>query len=206
MPSPVSHLFYAQHVLPPDEPADLAAYHRGAVFPDIRYLGVIERARSHRTGVTVYEIKRETDPWQRGNLVHNWTDEVWSGYWSQLGFDTDESSHRAHWMAVKLVEDELLFADIFDKPGIAASLAHADDGAISFGVKGRDVEHWGRIVGSMVTQAPGPDCRSKLYHELDLGFELGHLIETQAKVIKADTEWMERVRGCHQFVLDQWGQ
>lgn len=205
MPSPISHLAYAQDFAAIDTPSDLAAYWRGTVFPDIRYLGVIERAKSHRRGVTFYEVRAETASWRRGYLLHNSIDDAWNAYWIQFQLDTDEPAHRAKWMAVKLLEDELVFADIFDKAGVAALLGVADAGALALGVKSRDIERWGAIVGEMLREVPSVQSRARFAGHLDFGAELARIIEEQITLMRADEQWMARIRGCRPFVSTLWG-
>ncbi len=205
MPSPISHLAYAQDFAVTDAPSDKAAYWRGTVFPDIRYLGVIERAKSHRTGVTFHEVSAETGSWQRGYLLHNVVDEAWNAYWRQFGMDTDEPAHRAKWMAVKLLEDELVFADIFDKAGVAATLGVADAGALALGIKSRDIERWGAIVGEMLCEVPSEQSRGRFAGHLDFGAELARIIEEHITLLRADEKWMARIRGCRPFVSKLWG-
>jgi hypothetical protein len=206
MPSPISHLYYAQRLAEKYPVEDMAAYLRGTVFPDIRYLGVIDRSKSHRTDVKLEEVMAEQNSWKRGYLLHCWLDSAWNGYWLQFGLDTDKPSHQTLWMAVKLAEDERLYPSIFDKPGLATVLIRPDDEALAYGVKAGDISRWGKLVGHLLLSPPTADTRAPFYRELSIGHNLVELIERHIDEITSDSQWTGRFDGCQGFIEAAWNR
>lgn len=206
MPSLLSHLAYAQRLADKYPVEDMAAYLRGTIFPDIRYLGVIDRANSHRTGVILEEVMAEQNSWKRGFLLHCWLDSIWTGYWLQFGIGTDNPSHKTLWMAMKLVEDERLYTSIFDKSGIAVTLTGLDDEALAFGVKSSDIGHWGKLVGCLLAAPPTSATRALFYRELSISHDLAGLVERHIEEINSDSQWALRYDGCRSFIEASWEQ
>jgi hypothetical protein len=83
MPAPILHIALALLVLPllPDKnPREFIV---GAGFPDIRYLGVIERQKSHKTNPSWHSIKRERSSFKAGMEFHALVDIMHDDYMSR---------------------------------------------------------------------------------------------------------------------------
>lgn len=204
MPSTLAHLAYAQRLADVHPVEDTAAYLRGTIFPDIRYLGVIDRSQSHRSDVTMAEVLSEAEPWKRGWLLHCWLDVIWNTYWTQFGLDPNALTNRGLWMAVKRIEDELLLPTIFDKPGTAVALAMSDAPAEAFGVKAADIRRWGAMIGGQLTAPAGVQSDEALLNQLSIGPEIAAVVARRKADLQTDAQWMERISGCHTFLSKAW--
>ena len=204
MPSTLAHLAYAQRLADVHPVEDTAAYLRGTIFPDIRYLGVIDRSQSHREDVTMDEVLAEAEPWKRGWLLHCWLDVLWNAYWAQFGLDPNAPTNRGLWLAVKRIEDELLLPAIFDKPGTALALAMSDAPAEALGVKAADIRRWGMMTGGQLTAFPGAHNDEALLRQLSIGLEIAAVGARRKAKLLTDAQWMERIAGCHTFLSKAW--
>ena len=80
MAGPISHVVFAEKAAHSflnveDEPQFIV----GNLFPDIRYLDVVDRRSSHSEGVTIADIQRESDSFKAGVLLHSLVDETREG-------------------------------------------------------------------------------------------------------------------------------
>lgn len=80
----------------------------GTVFPDIRYLGVIKRGKSHFKGVTLKEVYQAPTPFQQGVLFHSFVDEYRNRWIKQKISKMDKIPKQGRQIFLKLVEDEIL--------------------------------------------------------------------------------------------------
>ncbi len=85
----------------------------GTLFPDIRYLGVISRNKTHEKGVTVSRLLEKQSAFTKGKRLHAFVDIAreklvvkWKIY--QKIKHIPGQSHKA--LFLKLLEDEILFA------------------------------------------------------------------------------------------------
>lgn len=83
----------------------------GTLFPDVRYLGTIERKKTHYRHVTLAQIQNEPSPFFRGVLLHSFVDEF-REKWIKTNQTTDkikELQGKRRTTFLKLVEDQILY-------------------------------------------------------------------------------------------------
>lgn len=77
--SPLFHLVVAEKWLASFENYDevqTRAFLLGTLFPDIRYLGKIDRKLTHESGLSIAEIRQTESPFRKGMRVHTFVDDV----------------------------------------------------------------------------------------------------------------------------------
>lgn len=196
MPAPVSHLAYGELYLRSRPELDGAVFLRGTVFPDIRYLGTIDRAQTHRVGVKLAEVAVETNAWRAGWLLHSWLDERWSGFFVEAGFMTRAENEQPRWQALKLMEADMSRTRLSDPGDVVEVLAGVDDEALEFGVKDTDVRRWGEMVGRQVLAAPTMESKQHLMRELKLDDARIVAVERAARELELEGGWGERLQEC----------
>jgi hypothetical protein len=111
MPGPISHLVYAEKLLPIIPAAtDATAYYIGTSFPDIRSLGVIEREKTHPTGLRFEAVQQATDGFAAGMLLHAYIDEVREAFVRSRNAYAGLPDSYLSTVALKICEDERLYA------------------------------------------------------------------------------------------------
>jgi hypothetical protein len=93
---------------------DRGAFIVGTVFPDIRYLKVVERDKTHFNELPFQSILDEQDSFSAGLKYHSLVDEVREKYMVEKGIYAHTPSSKFITQALKTYEDEVLYANVSD--------------------------------------------------------------------------------------------
>lgn len=114
---PVVHVYGAelffQHCRPYYSKREKAAFIRGTLFPDIRYIAGLPRNSTHTKKVTLAQVCAEPDPFRAGKLFHSYIDDQraqrsWKeGMHRHILYENKQNSHLQ-----KVVEDEICYSKI----------------------------------------------------------------------------------------------
>jgi hypothetical protein len=158
---PISHLYYAQYWLKVQHPEVLdnekSLFLKGTLFPDIRYLGVIHRAETHKKHVTLSHVQKlfKTDPFGAGMLFHSYLDEERAkfveAYKISRHLRTIPKNVRDTFL--KFLEDELL-AEKTKVIDTLFDLNTVDPKELTFGIEFHDVKRWHRYLQLYLAQSP----------------------------------------------------
>lgn len=110
MPTPISHIVYAQKAIRLFSPDEKILYFAGSVFPDIRHIGAIEKSGTHHP-VDKEGLRTITEPFLLGTELHNWIDLEREKIAEEIGLYTTNPPWPLK-TATKFLEDELHYADI----------------------------------------------------------------------------------------------
>jgi hypothetical protein len=113
----------------------------GTCFSDIRYLGVIDRSKTHYEENDFADILK-SDAFTAGMRFHSFVDNVREKYMNEKGLYAffPESAYLTQ--AVKIFEDEVLQKKIKDWGEIGGYFEEIDEGEMKFGIAEEDVERW----------------------------------------------------------------
>jgi hypothetical protein len=113
--APVTHVLLAEKWIEYKEhynKKEKRAFILGTLFPDIRYLGVVTRNKTHEFELTISDLEKKQSPFIKGKRLHAWVDETrealvvkWNIY-SKLKSIKDQK-YKATFL--KLLEDEILY-------------------------------------------------------------------------------------------------
>jgi hypothetical protein len=194
MPGPITHIAYAQHLLKTRRPElDAAVFIRGTIFPDIRFLNVIERDQTHQHGLSLEAVMQETRPWQAGMLFHSWLDDVWSEYFETVGLNLETVAGRRRLLAIKLLENHQLWRRVTGAADLAAQLVVVDEVAVAYGVAAADIERWGGLIGDTLAYEPTLERQADLLRIF--GYKSENIVALMAETAKlqADDRWDEEL-------------
>lgn len=92
-------------------PEERKAFLLGTVFPDIRYLGVIKREKTHFRQVTLDKIMQVDTPFERGLLLHSFVDEFRAQWIRQHQVEKllEKVPLAVRGVFLKLLEDEMIY-------------------------------------------------------------------------------------------------
>ncbi|MBX9696787.1 MAG: hypothetical protein K2X98_03790, partial [Alphaproteobacteria bacterium] len=130
---------------------------KGTLFPDIRYLGVIHRAETHKKHAALSHVQKlfKTDPFVSGMLFHSYLDEERAkfveAYKISRHLRTIPKNVRDTFL--KFLEDELL-AEKTKVIGILFDLNTVDPKELTFGIEPHDVKRWHRSLQMYLAQSP----------------------------------------------------
>ena len=106
MPAPLVHMTFAQAYRERHRPElDERELLRGTVFPDVRRLAGIPREATHRKGVSLDDVARQTDAWWVGWWLHSYLDEAWNNFFVGQGLVVNPLMDEATWRALKTAEE-----------------------------------------------------------------------------------------------------
>lgn len=114
---PITHVAlgekWLKHVAPDYTEEQRKEFLLGTVFPDIRYLGVIKREKTHTKGVTLEAIRKANSPFQQGMLFHSFVDEFREKWVKEKGAEkklTDIAPNQQR-IFLKIIEDQILYSE-----------------------------------------------------------------------------------------------
>ena len=83
----------------------------GTVFPDIRYLGTIEREKTHYVKVSLDQVLKEPSAFQRGVLFHSYVDEFREKWIRKYKIENKIKNMDEYRKGtfLKLIEDQILY-------------------------------------------------------------------------------------------------
>ena len=113
MAGPISHVVYAKLALQSFlDVADKKRFIIGTLFPDIRYLGHINRHATHATDVKLADVRAESDSFKAGMLFHALVDETRHAFVTNHHAYSILSKSRFTTIALKMCEDKQLHSKI----------------------------------------------------------------------------------------------
>lgn len=147
MAGPVTHIVLALKIIASGLiDTDVKEFIIGTSFPDIRYLGVIERDKTHYKNVTWHDIVTEQSPFYAGLKFHAFVDRIREEYMHNSGIYTfiRETSYRSQCM--KVAEDQILYAHCSDWTTITAFFGAIAPEELTFGIQNTDVMRWHKFI------------------------------------------------------------
>lgn len=115
---PITHAYLAKqffHLKPTYSESDRTAFLIGTLFPDIRYLGCVERCETHYPTMPLQEVLKEPSPFLAGVKFHSFVDNERIRFLTLNKLDAKLSRAlprriRNFSFFLKLIEDEILFS------------------------------------------------------------------------------------------------
>jgi hypothetical protein len=110
MPAPVMHIVLSLLILPSLPDKDPKAFIIGASFPDVRYLGVIERAKTHDEYASWDKVVKEPSSCKAGMEFHALVDKIHDNYMvSSHAYDLLPVEFQKKSQYLKFFEDILIY-------------------------------------------------------------------------------------------------
>jgi len=173
--------FYDQFLLVEDE----QKYFVGSVFPDIRYLKVIRRNQTHWQSFNLKKAK-EKGPFYLGIMVHSLTDIVRSEFVftnpevkKELSKQKDQ---RLFSVALKLLEDEIIYPKISDWGKYVNFLTKPLDEELLFGIDKDKINLWHKLLQENFSYLPNNQTRSDFLSKL--GVDKDYISQTNNLIRK----------------------
>lgn len=117
MASQITHVPYSKKVLDlflSDRRIDLREFYCGALFPDIRYLGKLNREDSHFFHTSIYDLRKIDDSFRLGFYTHSLIDEERERVVKKLNIDSLIPDQPLVGTIMKFLEDLVTFP-MFDR-------------------------------------------------------------------------------------------
>lgn len=173
MAAAITHIVLAKKVFPLYFfNLDQGEFLVGTSFPDIRYLGVIERDKTHIQNSSLKEIAGKS-AFEAGLYFHSLVDEVREKFMVSKNIYSLCPSSKYITQSLKLFEDELLYNKIHDWQEISSFFNTILNEEVVFGLKKEDVMCWHGALKKYVTQAPTAVSRAIFVADIKLPASMG---------------------------------
>ncbi len=157
MPGPVTHIILADKVFDRYfQGKNRRLFYLGTLFPDIRYLGVIDREQTHPEVSSMEEVAAQGD-FRAGMAFHALTDHIKRGFMA-AGVETKPpAAALKSGFLLKLAEDVHAYAYRNNWQPIAAYLDHIPDEAAAYGIGRTHLATWHRLLQHYLSKPPEPE-------------------------------------------------
>lgn len=156
MPAPISHIFLALHVLVGSlQNVDRHSFILGTSFPDIRYLGVIDRRKTHLSPVSFDLIKQEKDSFRAGMMFHALVDQVHEQYMQKHDVYDQIHSCLSHFKGqlLKLAADRIIHQHFQMTPYLTCFDMVTEEEKV-FGIQENNIHLWHDILQFYCADGP----------------------------------------------------
>lgn len=162
MPSELTHIIQARRFLRVHPEYDEAEFLSGTVFPDIRLLEVIDRARTHPGQPKLEDVLAERDSWRAGFTFHKYLDLAWDQWIRSYHVDPKYDVWKPFSNALKLLLDEVLYEHKLEFEDLALEVWPVRAHELAFGLEERDVKLWHGIIAGYLVAGPTHAALRKL--------------------------------------------
>lgn len=199
MASQITHILYGKKVLDlflRDKVVDEKSFFIGTLFPDIRYLGVIDREKTHDFTPTVEGLRNINNSFELGMYTHSFVDFEREKTLERLGAYNVMEKTKLSSYAMKFIEDEITYDLILDWNKYQAYLDEILEEETRL-VSKESVEKWHKLL-QRYFQRPTWDNVIAFAKELE-GFtpEILNAIRVEETKIKANPKAMEIIRNTY---------
>jgi hypothetical protein len=194
MAAPITHIYFAQkYLLFNDRIEEPQEFYVGTSFPDIRYLGIIERETTHFK-VSSFSSEVDKDDFKSGQRLHCWIDDVRNDYLAQT--DVYELLPDSRWItqAVKFYEDQVCFEKVSNWKEIIQYFSNVMEKEIEFNLHKSDVKLWHDSLQRYFSEKPSITSRTNFVCDIgmspDVAIEINGLVDLicDDKSVKKYTE------------------
>ncbi|MBI3954452.1 hypothetical protein HY333_00230 [Candidatus Collierbacteria bacterium] len=204
MASQITHVPYGKKVLDlylRDQIKDERKYFIGTLFPDIRYLGVIDRASTHVNAPSNDELKNIEGDFQLGMYAHSLVDYERERVLEKMGIYSLVDKTKPLIYAMKFIEDEITFDLISDWDKYIVYLDEVLEEEIEL-VPADSARQWHGLLRSFFQR---PNWETVTNFALGLkGFtrEVLEAVKVEEGKIRDDIKAMELIRGTYEAMFE----
>lgn len=153
MAAPITHIVLAEKVFNIDfSGKDKKEFYVGTSFPDIRYLGVIDRNKTHFEETSIEDIL-SSDSFLAGMKFHSLVDRVRENFMKDRNLYSQFPESQFLTEAVKVFEDKVLYRKIEDWDRVMRYFDSIDENELGFGIEEKDVLRWHNLLRHYFSQS-----------------------------------------------------
>lgn len=168
MATQITHIVTADKVFPKYFSQLLKKdFYIGTTFPDIRYLGSIERDQTHSYNLNLQDIINESNSFVSGIKFHSLLDLVREDFVSKQGiYELFETQAPNKYAIPKLFEDEVLYLKIANWEVIIRFYDEILPEEVRYQIPRGNMDKWHKSLQNYFRQSPNDS--SRIQHGLDL--------------------------------------
>jgi len=169
MAAPATHIIFAEKFLDNNPSLSRKEFILGTSFPDIRYLGVIQREETHLSPITPELLHDVARPFMAGVAFHNHIDLLRKSYWEDSGLLTDLPQSPYISQALKVYEDMILYDNCTNWSEIGGYFNTVLDEEVDFNISSANIARWHKMLQAYLASKPDPTRVTGLFSAF--GFE-----------------------------------
>jgi len=156
----------------------------GTLFPDIRYLGVIDRTKTHIHDVHLERVVRERDPFLAGLKFHSLIDHVRENFILDQGMYAYCPDFKYITQSIKLLEDERYYPKIDSWKEKISYLAVPHDAEKRYGILDTAIEKWHLLLREYFSGVPTDRSRKNFMTSMGFGDDIADSINDCVAVLR----------------------
>lgn len=193
MASPITHIVLADKVFNEFFPnKNRKDFFIGTVFPDIRYLGCIEREKTHSLQISLKEVQNEENSFIAGFKFHSLVDIINTNFIYSGLF---ANSYSKYYAAVDFVEEELFYNKINDWNEIIIFFEDIlpEEKQFNTNTREKSIRKWHHIIKCNFSQIPNNESRKKLARAVNFSEDIIFKILKTTEELKKDEKTIEAI-------------
>lgn len=160
--APVTHAYLTERFFihfPHYSEEERRSFMLGTLFPDIQYLGEVQREHTHMAGVSLDDVLREPSAFMAGVKYHSYVDWVREEFvlkehaYENLASLVEPQSIKAMCTMLKLIEDEHTYY-MYTWDGWSDNLLFIDPEELNWQINPRTIRKWHNILYVTFSNAP----------------------------------------------------
>lgn len=185
MAAPITHIVLSDKVFNKHfKNKDKKDFYLGTSFPDIRYLKIIERNKTHFQNLSLQEINIETSSFSAGLKFHSLTDKIREDFIISNNVYSLYSEFEYVTESLKLLEDDILYSKVNNWEEIISYFNEMAREELSFGIKEGDIRKWHEILKKYFSKQPDENTRKTLLNDLNFSADVADKMNLNIKRIK----------------------
>ena len=154
MAAPITHIILADKLFGRYfQEKDKNKFYVGTSFPDIRYMGIIDREKTHFNNLTL-EILQSMSSFEAGLKLHSLVDKVREEFMRLKGVYSLVPKSLFVTQSLKFFEDKILYGKRSNWDEITSFFKEATKGELSFGLNAVDIGKWHQFLQIYFTTGP----------------------------------------------------
>ncbi|MFH1601536.1 MAG: hypothetical protein ABIB61_01110 [Candidatus Shapirobacteria bacterium] len=154
MAAPITHIVLANELYRKYfSDKEKRAFYVGTSLPDIRYLGVIERDKTHCRNISLVDLL-EKDSFNAGLLFHSLVDKTRQQFMEKNSYCSLFPKTGVFVRALKVFEDRILYNKINNWPKIISCFNKVYKPELDLGIKSCDIKRWHQLLKNYFARKP----------------------------------------------------
>lgn len=168
----------------------------GTSLPDVRYLGVIEREKTHFPNVTLDEIKQENS-FIAGLKFHSLVDRVRENF--LLSYDLYSKCPESKFItqSIKFLEDSVLYKKIDSWEKYIKLFDEVLSNELELGLDKESVDYWHKTIQDYFSKQPDNNTVEKFVERIKLGKEVANEIKENVQIISKVPEVVNYINSLY---------
>jgi hypothetical protein len=170
----------------------------GTVFPDIRYLKIIDRKDTHFEKITLQDVLDEKNSFTAGLKYHSLVDEVRERYMIEKNIYAHISSSKYITHALKTYEDEILYSNVTDWNEIIPYFDQIFPEETALTNQIDQIKKWHRLLQNYFRELPSDISRQDFVLNLDFTREIATEINELIRKLKQIPQVRDIILGFYE--------